>query len=568
MLCASCYYSGETPDIEGKDIRLTLMHTSDIHSRILPFDYTPMYTEEKLGLVDGRGPYGGIARVAHIVKRERAKAGRSLWLDSGDLFQGAPIFNAFKGEPEVRALSKAGVDVFALGNHEFDVGPVNVVDQFSNYAGFPILAANYNFEEGPQELSEDFSDIVEQVVIYNLDGLKVGIIGMGNTSSMTSIHEADNSSGVRPYDAVQTVQDWVFMIRDSVDVVILLSHLGLGEDEMVGQNVCGLDIIMGGHHHIALNPPKVIPYDPDPEMVFGEHGEGEYGWDGTSGDEPFALGVCPEEYERDPILTHPNAFAKFVGRLDVIVRDGRIRSHIYELFPVDNTVPEDDEVAYLLEDYVTELNRVYDLDRVIARANTKIKRFGETGGDSMLGNLVCEAMQKRKYVETDFCVTNSLGFRTDIQEGDVTLETMFNVMPFENTITTMNLSGIEVQTLLDYATERAAGRGCSTQVQVSGMTFTMNCRTGKAEDIMIGGQPLEESMFYELATNNYMAWGGSGFEMLKINTTKVDTGISLRDAVIDFMREHPELPECFTGDDIENCTEGFGLSDGRIKPAY
>ena len=139
----SCYYKSDTPNIVGKDIRLTLMHTSDLHSRVLPFDHAPMYTEQKLGLTPGRGPYGGIARVAYVIKRERAKAGRSLWLDSGDMFQGAPIFNLFHGEPEVRSMSKAGLDVFALGNHEFDVGPVNVVTQFKSWADFPILSGEF-----------------------------------------------------------------------------------------------------------------------------------------------------------------------------------------------------------------------------------------------------------------------------------------------------------------------------------------------------------------------------------------------------------------------------------------
>ncbi|HEY0138474.1 MAG TPA: metallophosphoesterase, partial [Nannocystis sp.] len=138
-----CLYETEEPNIKDQDIRLTFMHTSDIHSRILPYEHNPLYTEEQLGLLPGRGRYGGIARMAYIIKRERAKAGRSLWLDSGDLFQGAPIFNLYRGEPEVRAMTEAGLDAMALGNHEFDWGPVNILDQFAWWADFPLLAANY-----------------------------------------------------------------------------------------------------------------------------------------------------------------------------------------------------------------------------------------------------------------------------------------------------------------------------------------------------------------------------------------------------------------------------------------
>jgi 5'-nucleotidase / UDP-sugar diphosphatase len=566
-LAAGCVYTSETPDIAGRDIRLTILHTSDIHSRILPYDYVPMFTETKLGLLEGRGPYGGIARIANVVKRERAKAGRSLWLDSGDLFEGAPIFNYFRGEPEVRAASLAGIDAMALGNHEFDLGAVNVVDQFTHFAGFPLLAANYDFQEGSHAFVNDFASLVDPLVVFNVDGLKVGVIGMGNTSSMTSIQEADNSLGVRPYEAVQILQDYVNLIRGSVDVVIVLSHLGLSSDQYLGRNVCGVDLILGGHNHVGVSPPMMASFDPDAEVIQGAIESGDYDLNENSDTETVMNAICDEDRRRDVIIQHPSAFAKFVFRLDLVVRDGRIRSSTQEIFPIDNTVDEDPEVADLLHEYERKLDEVYDLDRVVAVASEDISRFGSAGGDSALGNLVCEAMQRREYVQTDFCVTNSLGIRTDILAGDVTLETMFNVLPFENTITKMVLSGIEVQDLFDYAAARSASRGCSAQIQISGATFDMNCRTGEAENIEIGGQPIEPHLFYELATNNYMAWGGSGFEMLKINTTKEDTGISLRDAVVSYLLDHPEIPECQDTDE-SGCVSGVAVEDGRIRPTY
>jgi 2',3'-cyclic-nucleotide 2'-phosphodiesterase (5'-nucleotidase family) len=132
----------------------------------------------------------------------------------------------------------------------------------------------------------------------------------------------------------------------------------------------------------------------------------------------------------------------------------------------------------------------------------------------------------------------------------------------------MYLSGVEVQELLDYATQRSAGRGCSSQVQVSGIEFTMNCRTGRAEDIVIGGQPINYGAIYEMATNNYMAAGGSGFDMLARNTTQVDTGISMRNAVIDYLAEHAVLPECDDPVDPEECHRGTAVQDGRIRTVY
>jgi 5'-nucleotidase len=349
--------------------------------------------------------------------------------------------------------------------------------------------------------------------------------------------------------------------------MVVAGHLGLSEDEYIGRNVCGVDVILGGHHHVALNPPKIIEFDPDPDIVSGL-GELEDD-DLQSGNlEQTRLGECPESERRQVILAHPNAFAKFVGRLDVVVRDGRVRSHEWELIPIDDQLPEDPDVAFVLDEYVEEMNRRLDLDRVVTKALTKLNRFGSTGGDSALGNFVAEAMQYRKGVETDFCVTNSLGVRTDVLEGDVDLEQMFNVLPFDNTIATLYLSGADVQELLDFSTDRSASRGCNSQVQVSNVSFTMNCRTRKAEDIVIAGEPLDLESIYELCTNDYIANGGSGFEVLERNTTTIDTGISVRDAVIDYMRDNPELPRCYDNEPISTCSNGLAVEDGRIQTSF
>ena len=549
---ATCAYVGPAAETANRDVRLTVLHTSDIHSRILPFDYNPLYTERVLGMDESRAPFGGIAQIATIIKRERKKAQRSLWVDSGDMFQGAPIFNLFGGEPEVRALSEAGVDAQALGNHEFDAGPENLARQLSQWAGFPVLAANYRWEV-EKTFTETMKKVLRPFVIKNVDGLRVAIIGMGNTSSMYSLGEGDNSLGVQPVDAIQLAQELTDQLRGNADLVVLLSHLGLGEDLEVARNVCGIDVILGGHHHIALDPPSIVPYGPVAQEV--RHLDN------------FKVRKSCADHET--IVSHPQAFAKFVGRLDLIVRNGHVKSHSYELIPVDATVPPDAEVWELLEPYYIELNRTLDLDRVLGVAETDLSRFGNGGGDSMLGNFVAEAMQLRPGVETDFCVTNSLGIRTDIQEGEILLEHLYNVLPFENTITTMYVSGREVQELLDYATRRGASRGCSTQIQVSGVTFTMNCRTGRADAIQINGLPINPGGLYEMATNNYIAAGGSGFEMLARNTTQVDTGISMRAAVIDYLARHPELPQC---DDprqsLEQCQSGVAVSDNRIKTVF
>ena len=539
-MSAACAERFEPPVTEGRDLRLTILHTTDIHSRLLPYDMTVLAGDRALGLAQEFAPFGGIARVAHVIERERARAARSIYVDSGDCFQGAPIFNAFRGEAEQRALSLMRPDAVVIGNHEFDEGLKNYVSQLKKWATYPLVAANYLFEP-----DQPLGEIARPVEVINADGLVIGIIGVANFSSISSITEVGNSLHLTPLEIHSVIQEWIDILEPHVDLIVAVSHGGLGEDEELIQATHGLDIIMGGHLHIVLNPPKVIK--------------------DASG--------------RDVILAHSGAFAKFVGKLDVVVRDGDVIAHDYEVFPIDSRVPEDPQMAELVEPYRFQLHQMIDLESVYGYATRLIRRFGFDGGDSPLGNLVAEAI--RQYARSDFGMTNSLGIRTDVNPGPVTLDQLYNVFPFNNYVTTMYLSGTDVQALLDFATRRAAGRGCATQIQVSGIEFVMDCRFDvadcgdecppRANDVFLTDCgdptltdksdctriPLDPNAVYEMATNDYIARGGSGFTVLKVNNTQVVSDVALRDAMLETVIKSPLcVEECRDADTSELSLEG------------
>ena len=593
-LAASCTVEREQPDLRGQDVRLTFIHTSDIHSRLFPYSFIPNRFDQDYGLLPANGPFGGIARIATIAREIRETSARTLWLDSGDCFQGAPVFNMFKGEAEMRSLSLAGMDGAVIGNHEFDLGSQNLFEQIDNWAQFPLLAANYLFEDPPNPDQRSLKDICKPYQIYDLDGLKVGVIGMANWSSMTGIFEGGNSLGIRPLADDVVIRQYVALLRPVVDVLVVVSHLGLDEDEGLtatdvddDQNeavaIDGVDLILGGHLHIVTNPPKLVPH-PDGSQT---------------------------------VLVHSGAFAKYVGRLDVVVRVGednvnpttrsRITAFAYDNIPVDSTVPDAPDVAELLWPYSVAINRDIDLDGVFAFTNTlgdaKIVRNDLSGGDSQLGNLVARSMQTRAGVEAEFALTNSLGVRADFEQGPLTVEQMFNVFPFENTITVMYLSGQEIQETLDFVARKSSERGCRTQAQVAGIWFDMVCRgdcpdgrTACAKNIYLGEdcrggdpdgpivagdrcRPVVPTGLYRVAVNDYIARGGSGFEVLKRNTSKQDTGVSLRDALSVYLRNQapcgPEV-EDFTDPERRAVVERWGQvacldesvepHDGRIRP--
>lgn len=549
VLVGSCNITSTQPDLDGLEVRVTFLHTSDIHSRLLPYKLKVPLTDANLGLLDQNAPFGGAARMAHIIKRERANASRSLYVETGDVFQGAPIFNLFRGEAEFKALSMMGVDVMSIGNHEFDQGEPNVADKIIRFADFPILAANYKFTEPAPPIA----DLLNDYQIFNLKGLRVGVIGLGNTSSMSTLLGSGNKLGITALDSAETTQFLIDFIKPMVDVIVVASHLGMTRDEELIRNTTGIDVLLGGHHHIVLSPPKATILD-------CQVGQMNDVWR-----ERFT--VNHDCAPREVVLVHSGAFAKYVGRVDVVFaqdealgNDWEVKSFQYKAIPVDSTVPEDELVKEMLEPYEDEMNQVMQLDLILGYAPIKVKRFGTQGGDSELGNLVADSMRLRKGIETDFALTNTLGIRTDINPGPVTVDDMYNVFPFENTITTMYLSGSEVVELFDFVARRTASRGCKAQAQISGAKAVLQCgrcdlgarpaewqeneqikvtedAEGCALSIAIQGQPVALDGQYQLAANNYIAGGGSGFNVLKRNTTQIDSGIPQRDALMDHMRQ-------------------------------
>src|SRR5262249_17280995 len=209
FVLAACTVQRDEPNLVGQDVRVTVIHTADIHSRLFPYRFVPNRTDQDFGLNPDEAPFGGIARIGYIVKQERAKAARSIWLDSGDSFEGAPVFNIYKGEVEYRALSRLGLDAAVIGNHEFDLGGNNPYEQIVHWARFPVLAANYYFADPREANMPKLREVVQPYQIFDLDGVKVGVIGMANTDTVTSIEEGGNSLGVRPLDNNEMMQNYV-----------------------------------------------------------------------------------------------------------------------------------------------------------------------------------------------------------------------------------------------------------------------------------------------------------------------------------------------------------------------
>lgn len=229
--------------------RLTVLHTNDVHSRLEPF---PMDGSRNQGL-------GGIASRARLIEEIRATEEHVLLLDAGDIFQGTPYFNLYKGEPEIKAMSKMGYDACTMGNHDFDGGLENFATQL-NHATFPVLLCNYDFTHTSMENKS------LPYKIFKKGKLKIGITGVG--IEMKGL-VPDNLFGNTVYhDPVQKANETASMLKKEkgCDMVICLSHLGYQykedinriSDLILARETEHIDLIIGGHTHTFLTEPVLV----------------------------------------------------------------------------------------------------------------------------------------------------------------------------------------------------------------------------------------------------------------------------------------------------------------------
>ena len=230
--------------ISEKKQSLTILHTNDVHSRLDPF---PMDGSPSAGL-------GGVAARASIVKQIRSEEENVLLLDCGDIFQGTPYFNVYKGEPEIKAMTMMGYDAATMGNHDFDGGIENFAHQLQ-HASFPIINCNYDFTNTAMQ-----GKTVPYKII-NKGNLKIGILGVGvELQGLVPDNLYGNTKYLEPITKANETA--AILRKEGCHLIICLSHLGdkytdtKVSDETLAQQSFDIDLILGGHTHKLFPQPK------------------------------------------------------------------------------------------------------------------------------------------------------------------------------------------------------------------------------------------------------------------------------------------------------------------------
>ena len=229
--------------------KITILHTSDTHSCILPLNKNLADT-----LVADRG---GFLRRINMLKQERQKDPDLLLLDCGDFSQGSSYYTMFKGDVEVGLMNQMHYDASTIGNHEFDFGLDNMVRLFK-MANFPIVCSNYDFAD------TELKDIVKPYIVVKRKGVKIGIFAL--CPPMEGLVSTKNYGPLKFLDPIEVTNRMVDVLRnkEKCDAVVCLSHLGweVSEypDNHLIQNTSGIDLVLGGHSHTYL---ETLGYETD-----------------------------------------------------------------------------------------------------------------------------------------------------------------------------------------------------------------------------------------------------------------------------------------------------------------
>jgi 2',3'-cyclic-nucleotide 2'-phosphodiesterase (5'-nucleotidase family) len=488
----------------AEPVELRILHVNDFHGFVEP--YKPLGSEELLGGI------AYLAGRANELRREKP----SLLLSAGDMIQGDNWANLFQAESVIELMNVMRFDAMVLGNHEFDFGQ-EILKKRVSEAGFPMLGANV---EGLA--------YVKPYIIKELSGIRLAIIGVVTEDVPASTHPR-NVTGLKFLSPVETVGKYVEELRNKVEVIIVLSHIGYPADRVLAEKVTGIDVIVGGHSHTKITKPVTIG---------------------------------------NTLIAQAWEHGKALGVLDLTVMDGKVirsEGHLEEIKPEKGK--EDKAALAVVNKYKEKVDAVLNVR--IGEAGVDLDGENARRRETNFGDFIAGVI--RNLSGAHAAIINGGGIRVSIRKGEIRAKDIYSALPFDNYIVAIKLTGRQIKEALEHGVsgvENEEGRF----PQVSGLAFKYSLfaeRGSRVKEISIAGEPIRSDSEYIVATNDFMAVGGDGYKAFgeAIRSSKdlsvmggmmkgerivySDSSRWLRDIVVEYIREKKEIAPKVEGRIIE-----------------
>ena len=511
-------------------VDVQLLALNDFHGNLEP-------PSGSTGVIAG-APAGGAEFLAAQLRSLEVAAGHpnTITVAAGDLIGASPLLSAaFHDEPAVESLGLAGLDLASVGNHEFDEGRAELLriqnggchpvdgcaDPTRPYrgAGFQYLSANVLVDEGGQPL-------LPPTAVQEVQGARIGFIGM-TLEGTADIVSLSGVEGLKFADEVQTANTYAGQLRaQGVEAIVVLLHEGGIQGVGGGINDCSaltgpiveiahgiddaVDVVVSGHTHRAYN--------------------------------------CVLDGK---VVTSASSFGRLVTDIDLTLDrgSGDIVRKTARNVVVDRQIPSDPAQSELIGRYRTLLGPIASRQvGVTSAAITRTQEVLLSGdppvlGQSPLGNLIADAQLAATDEEQGAvaALMNPGGVRAELDAGPVTFEEAFSVQPFNNNLTTLDLTGAQLQCLLEqqFTLNRVllpAGVRYSVDPAGASAPGTDPCAGTRVPDasLTIAGRPVEPATSYRITVNSFLADGGDGFSVLREGSNRVVGGLDI-DALVTYL---------------------------------
>jgi sulfur-oxidizing protein SoxB len=463
---ASCLQGrAETADLAGsqtvkagKARHITILHTSDIHAQLEIHD--EFFYEQGRPVFRRRG---GLATLSTMIDALRQQnRGQTLLVDGGDCFQGSAVAALSKGQAIVPLINRIRYDLVLPGNWEVVYGKEMLIKDMNMYTAAKVCANM--FHAG----ATDAPPIFPPYQVFEIGGVRVGFVGYNDP--LTPIRQSPAySRGITFTRPEADLARYVRVLRQEkgCQVVFVLSHMGLAQQlHLANQpHADGVDYILGADTHERIREPL--------------HGK-----------------FCK--------VTEPGAFGSFVGKLDLVVENGKIKDETYALLDVD---PERYGENERMKTLVAAARRPYreEISRVIGKTRTPLMRYYVI--ETPMDNLITDALMWK--FNTDFVVSNGFRFCPPLVppaggEADITNEYLWSMLPVESAIKTGVVSGQQIVDWLESELENAFAKDASRRfggwfVRYKGLfvKFTIGNPMGeRVREVKVQGMPLLASKRY------------------------------------------------------------------------
>jgi 5'-nucleotidase/UDP-sugar diphosphatase len=429
---------------------LTILHWNDFHARNVPYKIVVRDTAKETDsvyYVAGSGNFLGYIKHYKDDRKDVAV------MNAGDDFQGTPISSITFGRSQIELMNIINPDAMTLGNHEFDYGLENLENDLK-LAQFPIVNANLFDKRSGRNFLPPY-------LVKSYGKVRVGIIGL-IAPDLPILTMKDNIEGLEMLNHVQVIRKYVGELKkEKVNLIIVLSHIGVDVDEVLADSVPDISVIVGGHSHTPLFKPVK---------------------------------------RNRTVICQAGSYGRWLGKLDLMVDLNGDSVYSYKGKLIETVVGKvrPDSLA---EAKANELEKMVskELSEVIGTLETDwVRKFTE---ECNIGSWSADVM--RDFAKTDIAFMNSGTIRKDLYAGDITVRDIWEIFPFNNHFETFRVSGKTLREMIEW---QAAGKG--ELMQVSGIRYKYDSTKPfgqKVVSIEVGGLPLDDNRTYSVVTNNYVA---------------------------------------------------------------